>query len=58
MRGRTIKNTDLDNSQGKGLCGGDTQISVKTSVIKIPKSTKSEQQKEKNKMNKSHDRKL
>ena len=49
---RTIKNTNSDNSQGKGLCGGYMQISVKTSIIKIPKSTKSEQQKEKNKINK------
>jgi hypothetical protein len=50
MRGRrTIKNMNLDNRQGKGLCGGEVQISVKTSIIKVPKSTESEQQKEENK---------
>jgi len=43
---------NLDKSQGKGLCGGDVQMSVKTSIIKMPKCKKSEQQKEKIKQNK------
>lgn len=42
---------NLENSQGKGLCGSDEQMSVKTSIIKMPKCTKSEQQKEKIKQN-------
>ena len=40
---------NLDNSQGKVLCGGEMQISVKPSIIKVLKGIKSEQQKKINK---------
>jgi hypothetical protein len=58
MRGSwTIKNMNLDNSQGKGLCGGDMQISVKTyPPLKFRKVQNLSSKKKLNKINKNHDR--